>query len=140
MNEFIITLKTGSVKGLKTTLTLAKIIVPVYIIVTILKYTPVIGWIAILFEPVMQLFGLPGEAAIALVMGNLLNLYGGIGVMATLPLTAKQITIMAVMLSFSHSLLVETAVSKHVGVNVPVILSVRLGLSALSGVLLNLVM
>jgi spore maturation protein SpmB len=138
MDVFMSTLKDGTEKGLKTTWTLAKVIVPIYIIVTILKYTPVIGWIAILFEPVMQLFGLPGEAAIAMVMGNLLNLYAGIGVMATLPLTMKQITIMAVMLSFSHSLLVETAVSKRVGVSIPMILSVRMGLAVISGILLNL--
>lgn len=138
MDVFMSTLRDGTLKGLKTTWTLAKVIVPIYIIVTILKYTPVIGWIAILFEPVMQLFGLPGEAAIAMVMGNLLNLYAGIGVMATLPLTMKQITIMAVMLSFSHSLLVETAVSKRVGVSIPMILSVRMGLAVISGILLNL--
>jgi hypothetical protein len=138
MNVFMATLKDGTSKGFKTTWTLAKVIVPIYIIVTILKYTPVIGWIAILFEPLMQLFGLPGEAAIALVMGNLLNLYAGIGVMVTLPLSMKQITIMAVMLSFSHSLLVETAVSKRVGVSVPMVLTVRLGLMVLSGVLMNL--
>jgi spore maturation protein SpmB len=140
MNEFMSTLRDGTEKGLKTTWTLAKVIVPIYIIVTILKYTPVIGWIAILFEPVMQLFGLPGEAAIAVVMGNLLNIYAALGVMATLPLTMKQITIMSVMLSFSHTLLVETAVSKRVGVSIPVILSVRIGLAVLSGIVLNLVL
>lgn len=138
MDVFMSTLRDGTQKGLKTTWTLAKVIVPIYMIITILKYTPVIGWIAILFEPVMQLFGLPGEAAIAMVMGNLLNLYAGIGVMATLPLTMKQITIMAVMLSFSHSLLVETAVSRRVGVSIPMILLVRLGLAVLAGILLNL--
>jgi len=140
MVEFMATLRDGTGKGLKTTWTLAKVIVPIYIIVTILKYTPVIGWIAILFEPVMQLFGLPGEAAIAVVMGNMLNIYAALGVMATLPLTMKQITIMSVMLSFSHTLLVETAVSKRVGVSIPVILSVRIGLAVLSGIVLNLVL
>jgi len=140
MDEFMSTLRDGTEKGLKTTWTLAKVIVPIYIIVTILKYTPVIGWIAILFEPVMQLFGLPGEAAIAVVMGNLLNIYAALGVMATLPLTMKQITIMSVMLSFSHTLLVETAVSKRVGVSIPVILSVRIGLAVVSGIVLNLIL
>jgi spore maturation protein SpmB len=140
LNEFIITLKDGTQKGLKTTWTLAKVIVPIYIIITILKYTPVINWIAIIFAPVMKAFGLPGEAAIALVMGNLLNIYGAIGVIVTLSLTVKQITIISVMLSFSHTLLVETAVSKRVGVNVPTILGVRLGLAAVSGILLNILL
>jgi hypothetical protein len=140
LNEFIVTFQAGAQKGLKTTWTLAKVIVPIYVIVTFLKYTPVIGWIAILFEPLMKLFGLPGEMAIALVMGNLLNIYAAIGVMATMALTVKQITIMSVMLSFSHTLLVETAVSKRVGVSVPVILAVRLGLAAISGIMLNILM
>jgi hypothetical protein len=35
---------------------------------------------------------------------------------------------------------VETAVSKRVGVSVPVILAVRLGLAAISGIMLNILM
>jgi hypothetical protein len=87
----------------------------------------------------MKIFGLPGEAAVVLVLGNLLNLYAGIGAIASLTLTAKQITIIAVMLSFSHSLPVETAVSKKVGVSVLAVVSTRIGLAAVSGIILNLV-
>ncbi len=133
------TLKRGFQKGLTTLFILAKVIIPVYFVVTIIKHTILIDWIAQLFAPVMGVFGLPGEAAIILVLGNVLNIYAAIGAIASMTLTMKQITILSVMISFSHSLLVETAVSKRIGVSVPLIIAVRMGLAIVSGIVLNLV-
>lgn len=129
--------KTGLKKGLETTWMLAKVIIPVYIFVTILKYTPVIDWITILFEPVMGLFGLPGEAAIVLVLGNVLNLYAAIGALKAIELSAMQITIIAMMLSFSHSLFVETAVIKKLGFKVSHNLIIRMGLGIVAGIVMG---
>ena len=67
--------KTGIKKGLETIWLLSKTIVPVYILVTVLNHTPVIGWITALFKPLMRVFNLPGEAAIVLVIGNILDTY-----------------------------------------------------------------
>ena len=73
------TLKLGLIKGLQTTWTLGKIIFPVTLIMTILSYTTffdkIINWIS----PLMSWLGLPGQAAIPLVLANLLNLYAGLG-------------------------------------------------------------
>lgn len=133
------TIKRGSKNGLNTVLELAKVIIPVYFIVTVLKATNVLDYISTFFEPFMKLFGLPGEAAVPLVLGNVLNIYAAIGAITSITLTAKQVTIIAVMLSFSHTLPVETAVSKKVGVSVIVVLAVRIGLALLAGIILNLV-
>lgn len=133
------TIKRGTKNGLNTVLELAKVIIPVYFIVTILKHTQVLDHIATWFEPLMKIFGLPGEAAVVLVLGNVLNIYAAIGAITSITLTAKQITIIAVMLSFSHTLPVETAVSKKVGVSVTVVLAVRIGLAIISGLILNLI-
>ncbi|MCD5413549.1 MAG: nucleoside recognition protein [Clostridiales bacterium] len=130
----------GSKNGIHTVLMLAKIILPVYFIVTVLKYTGILEYIAIIFEPVMDIFGLPGEAALALVLGNALNIYAALGVISSISLTAKQITILAVMISFSHTLFVETAVTKKIGIGVLPILATRIGLAIASGVILNLVL
>lgn len=132
------TIKRGAKNGLETTIELAKVILPVYLIVTILKHTLILDYIANLFAPVMQVFGLPGEAALVLVLGNVLNLYAAIGAIASITLTAKQITILAIMLSFSHNLIVETAVSKKIGVSVFLVLAVRIGLAIVSGIVTNL--
>jgi len=129
----------GLMNGLKTTWTLGKVIFPVTLIVTLLQYTPVLPWLIELITPFMNLLGLPGDAAIPVVLGNLLNLYAGIGAILTLDLTVKEVFIIAVMLSFSHNLLIESSVAIKAGVKLWVILSVRIGLAIVSAVLINLV-
>ncbi|WP_052002669.1 nucleoside recognition domain-containing protein [Caldisalinibacter kiritimatiensis] len=140
INKCINSLSNGLKSGIKTTWMLTKIIIPVYIFVTILKQTPAIEWISYLFSPIMNLVGLPGEAAIIIVLGNVVNLYAAIGAVASITLSVKEITIIAVMLSFSHSLFVETAVAKNTGVNVLIVLILRLSLAFISGIILNIVL
>ncbi|MCM3760645.1 nucleoside recognition domain-containing protein [Alkalihalobacillus oceani] len=130
--------KRGLRVGLETTWTLGKIIFPITLIVTILGHTPALDWIARMLAPVMGWIGLPGEAAIPLVLGNILNLYAGIGAILTMDLTVKEVFILAVMLSFSHNLLVESAVAAKVGVRMSVILAVRIGLALISAFVINL--
>ena len=92
------TLKAGAEAGLKTTWTLGKVIFPVTLIVSLLQHTPVMDWLIKLITPAMGIFGLSGEAAIPLVLGNMLNLYAGIAGILTLDLTVKEVFILAVML------------------------------------------
>jgi hypothetical protein len=132
-------IKRGFFVGLKTTYTLGKIIFPVTLIVALLQYTPILPWIIGLIEPLMGVMGLSGDAAIPLVLGTFLNLYGAIGAILTLDFTVKEVFILAVMLSFSHNLLVETGVAVKVGVKLWIVLVVRLGLAILSGIIINLV-
>lgn len=136
--NFSTTLKNGILSGLKTTWLLAKIIIPVYFFITFLKHTPVLDWISNLFAPIMQVVGLPGEAAIVLVLGNAINLYAALGAVASLTLTGKQITIIAVMLSFSHSLFMETAVAKKTGISATFVVIIRFALAIFSGIILNI--
>ncbi|MGM0837708.1 MAG: nucleoside recognition domain-containing protein [Bacillota bacterium] len=124
--------------GLKTTWTLGKVIFPVTLIVGILQHAPILQFIIKAIAPLMGIFGLSGEAAIPLVIGNFLNLYAGIGAILTLDLTVKEVFILAIMLSFSHNLLVESTVAAKVGLKIWVILIVRLGLAIFSGIIINL--
>jgi hypothetical protein len=124
--------------GLKTTWTLGKVIFPVTLIVGILQHTPILQFIIKAIAPLMGIFGLSGEAAIPLVIGNFLNLYAGIGAILTMDLTVKEVFILAIMLSFSHNLLVESTVAAKVGLKIWVILVVRLGLAIFSGIIINI--
>ncbi len=133
-------LKRGMHKGLQTMWSLTKVIVPVYIGVTFLKYTPLMDIIAAFFQPFMSIFGLPGEASVALVLGNLLNLYAALGAISSLDLSAKSVTIIAAMLLISHSLLIESAVSARTGVSAVVMTVFRLSLSLAAGALLNIIL
>ncbi len=138
--KIIESMKNGIVSGLKTTWMLTKIIVPVYFLITFLKYTPVLDWISNFLSPIMQIFGLPGEASVVLVFGNVINLSAALAAVASLSLTAKEITIIAVMLSFSHSLFMETAVAKKTGLNVYVVIMIRFTLAVFSGIMLNVLL
>ncbi|HHV39107.1 MAG TPA: nucleoside recognition protein [Tepidimicrobium sp.] len=130
----------GFQKGIRTLWGLAKIVIPVYFIVTFLGYTPILDIVSGLFEPVMNIVGLPGEASLSLVLGNVVNIYAGVGAMATMALTGKQATILAIMLSFSHSLLLESAVANKAGVGLGLVVFIRVGLALLSGIVLNIIL
>ncbi|KPL59489.1 nucleoside recognition domain-containing protein [Rossellomorea vietnamensis] len=132
-------LKNGGLTGLKTTWSLGKVIFPITLIVFLLQYTPVLPWIMEKISPFMRLLGLSGDAAIPLVLGNFLNLYAGIGGILSLDLTVKEVFIIAVMLSFSHNLFIESTVASKVGVKIWLIVTVRIGLALLSAVIINLV-
>ncbi|GAA0472472.1 nucleoside recognition domain-containing protein [Alkalibacillus silvisoli] len=131
-------LKNGLLSGLSVTWALSKIIFPITVIVMMLRYTPVfpmlIGWL----EPVMGFLGLPGEAAVPLVLGNLLNLYAGIGAIVSFEFTVKEVFILAIMLSFSHNLIIESAVAAKVGVNFWIIMAVRVFLAIFAAVVINI--
>ncbi|RKD21044.1 hypothetical protein BEP19_15300 [Ammoniphilus oxalaticus] len=127
----------GIKSGLRTTWQLGKIVFPITLVVTILQHTPLLELIVSFFAPIMKWFGLPGDAAIALTLGNLLNLYAGIGAILTMDLTVKEVFILSVMLSFSHSLPIETAVASKIGVKAWLMALIRLSLAFVSALLIN---
>ncbi|WP_349408582.1 nucleoside recognition domain-containing protein [Pseudalkalibacillus sp. SCS-8] len=131
------TLKQGLRVGLNTTWELGKIIFPITLLVTILGQTPVMGWLVKIAEPLMKWIGLSGEAALPLVIGNFLNLYAGIGAILSLDLTVKEVFILAVMLSFSHNLLIESTVATKAGIKMWIVLVVRLGLAFSSALMIS---
>ena len=117
---------------------MVKVIVPCYIAIEIVKYLGVIDTIGSVCRPFMRLFGLPGEAALALVAGYLINMYAAIAVITPLHLSTKDITVIALILGICHSVTVETPVTKKTGVNAILLLFVRLFLSLIAGAALNL--
>jgi hypothetical protein len=128
----------GLRSGLRTTWELGKVIFPVTLIVSVLRYTPVYDALLSVLTPVMGLIGLPNEAAIPLVLGNLLGLYAAIGAILTMEMTVKQVFILALMLGFSHMLPAESAVCRRVGVSATLVTLFRLGLALAAGVAVNL--
>lgn len=130
---FVDSVKDGTIKGVKTTLMLAKIIIPIHIVVSILKATPILDQLSYYFEPAMGMFNLPGEAALALVLGYFVNLYAAIGIITGLNLSVFEITTLGLMLSIAHSLIIETAVIKSVGAKAISVLFIRITLSIAVG-------
>jgi len=110
------------------------IVAPVYTVVTILKYTPVIRVFAEFMAPLMKHFGLPGEAALAVILGNIVNLYAGLGAITALKLTTAQLTVLSLMLLLSHSQILETAVFFQIRAKWWLLWFIRLVLSFAAGV------
>ncbi|CQR46475.1 hypothetical protein BN1058_00735 [Paraliobacillus sp. PM-2] len=132
-------IKRGTRQGLQVTWTLSKVIFPITVFVTILQYTPVLDWLVQLVTPLMNSLGLSGEAAIPLVLGNTLNLYAGIAAIISFDFTVKEVFTLAIMLSFSHNLIIESSVATRVGIKWPVIVSVRIVLAIISAWMIQLV-
>ena len=85
----------------------------------------------------MKLIGLSGDAAIPLVLGNFLNIYAALGAIMSIDFSVKEVFIIAVMLSFSHSMLIESSVVLKTGVKLWVVLLVRIGLAIISAIVIN---
>ena len=127
----------GFFKGLEAFWLLVKIMLPVYFIITFLKFTFILEALARFFSPYMQIFGLPGGAALAIVLGNTVNLYAAIAVIATLGLNSEQVTILAVMLGICHSLPMEATITQKMGTKYMALMFIRLISSGLSGLALK---
>ncbi len=138
MSYLYTTLKRGVLNGVAIVFIMVKVIVPCYIAIEFIKHTGLIDIIGRFFKPAMGLLGLPGEAALGLIAGYLINLYAAIAVITPLNLSTKDITIIALILGISHSLTMETPVTQRTGVNGWPLLAVRIIFSLLSGALLNI--
>jgi len=103
--------------SLRSALLIIKLIVPLYILADILLYFDLLSHLTFLFAPITSFLDLPTEAAMAVAAGILLNLYAAIAFAAPLGLTPYQWTILAVFLGVCHSLIVECAVMKRLGVS-----------------------
>jgi hypothetical protein len=86
----------------------------------------------------MGVIGLPGEAAVPLVLGNLLNLYAAIGAILSMDLSVKEVFILALMLGFSHGLPVETAICRRIGVSARLVIGFRVTVAVAAAAIVNL--
>lgn len=133
-------LREDIVKGGRSALRLLAMILPVSLLVTLFDWSGglavVAGWVG----PTFRYFGLPGEASLAFITGGFINLYAGIAAMSAMTLTARQLTILAVMCLISHNLPVEVVVQHKAGSSGPRLLVLRLLASVLAGIVLNLVL
>ena len=125
----------GFLSGLSTAWLLIKVMVPTMAVVQVLKVLGVLGFLAREAAPFMKYFGLPGEASLALLTGGLVNIYAAIAVAVNIPMTAKSMTVLAIMVLIAHNLIVETAVQSKTGTPAAIMLITRLSAACLAGLL-----
>lgn len=115
---------------------LVKIIVPLSAAVAVLQWTGILALIGRVLAPFMGLFGLPGEAAVAIVSGYLAGVYGGVAAASVLPLTKVQMTVLALMVLVAHNLVIESTIQSRSGVSGLKVSTVRIATAFLLGALL----
>jgi len=130
-------LKRGIWSGLTTTWILVKVMVPTMIAVHIFKAVGILDFLAEATSPLMGFLRLPGEAALVLITGGLVNIYAAIAVAVNIPLTSSQMTVLAIMVLIAHNLVVETAVQSQAGTPAPIMLTARIGAALMAGFLFS---
>lgn len=123
-------------------LALLKVMVPAIIVVKLLDMAGATAVLASVLGPLMQLVGLPESMGIVWATAMLTNIYTGMIVFvdqsAQQALSVAQVTVLGTMILVAHSLPVEGAVAKALGVGWGVTLSLRIGGALALGALLNL--
>jgi hypothetical protein len=126
--------------ALRTAIWIVKITLPISLLVSLLAYFGIVGLIAEFLNPVFGIIGLPGEASLVFITSLFLNIYSAIAVITQLPLTIREITILAVMCLIAHNIVVETAVQVKTGSKAWQIIALRLSMAISAGFLLNLIL
>ena len=122
--------------------TLLKVMVPALIVVKLLDLIGATALLARALAPLMQLVGLPETMGIVWAAAMLTNIYTGMIVFvdyaAQQPLSVAQVTVLGSMILVAHSLPVEGAVARAVGVSWGATLALRVGGALVLGMVLNL--
>ncbi len=121
-------------KALDSAWMILKFVIPIYLLADVLYYYDVLHHVAFLLEPVTRWIGLPPEAALALISGMSLNLYAGIAFAAPLDMSPQQWTVLAVFLGVAHSLVIESAVMKQLGLSAWYAYGLRMTVAVLAGI------
>lgn len=125
----------GLKKGWRSFLWMAKILVPVSLLVVLLKWT---GWLHqadFLLDPVMRLLNLPSEAAFPILSAIFINIYATIAVLTVVPFSVGQMTLIAIFSLIAHNLITEAIIQHNSGMNGLKVTIIRL-LVAVAAVLL----
>lgn len=137
MHKFLTAVKDGIIKGLKTVLMLLKILIPIYLLVVLIKYSPVMPWLQDVAAPVMKIFRLPPEAAVPVVTGLFSDEYGVVAALGGFNFSMAAITTIAMIALAAHSLPVEAAVAQKIGLPAGVMVLMRIGTAIFTGILVG---
>ena len=120
---------------------LAKILLPVIILVKIGVELGLIEKLSNILAPVMSVVGLSGEMGIVWATSILTNIYAGLIAISSLSSTSHidvgQFTIICTMVLIAHSIPIETVIARKCGVKSWFIVFIRIFLAFLSGFILK---
>ncbi len=119
-------LQAGAIKGRASFVWICKILIPTSFLVTLLQWGGLLHQAGYLLNPLMGLLNLPGEAALPIISGMLINIYAAIAIMTVLPFNLAQMTLIAVFILICHNLIVEGIIQHKAGINIAKITVIRI--------------
>lgn len=105
----------GFQAGVRTWWWLVKMMLPITFGVALLQWAGVIATLSEWLTPAFSHIGLNGEGVLTFLTGMSASIYAAIGVMGTLNLDYRSVTILAVMTLIAHNLIVESVVQRKAG-------------------------
>lgn len=124
-------------RSLRMFLTIARIMVPVMVIVYVADRMGLVRLAGEALAPTMALLGLPPQAGIIWVTTIITNIYGGMASMAALSdgldMNVAQVSALGAMMLFAHNVPTEQAVVRRAGASALVTGSLRIGVGILYG-------
>ncbi len=130
-------LKNGIIKGLKTVIMLLKVMIPIYLLVVVLKYSPVMDWFSSILAPLMSIFNLPPEASVAIITGIFTDEYGVAAAISSFDFSSGAITTICMICLMAHSLPVESALAKKIGYPTGTVMVFRIAMAIFTGIIVG---
>lgn len=142
MSDFRFRLKSGLLAGVKkgwaSSVWVAKILIPIALFITLIQWSGWLSYVDFLLQPVMGLLNLPGEAALPLIIGGLTgSIYSVAAILAIIPFTIEQMTLIAVFSLIAHGLIVEGIFQHKSGMNAFKIAAIRITAATMATLLVS---
>lgn len=130
MQQIALRLKTSALRGLKsgarTWWWIVRMMLPITLGVAVLQWLGAIALLSEWLSPMFSHIGLSGEGVLVFITALLSSIYAAIGVMGTLDMDYRSVTIIAVMTLVAHNLIVESLIQRKAGSNAWVMATLRI--------------
>lgn len=122
MSDFRTQLKRGLYTGIKkgwgSFVWICKIVVPVSFLVALIQWSGWLNQLDFLLHPLMSLINLPAAAALPIITAMVVSFYAALAIMAVLPFTIGQMTLIALFIMIAHMLIMEGMIQHKSGFNI----------------------
>lgn len=119
---------------------LLKLMLPITLGISIAQYLGIIAWISELLSPAMSMIGLDGSACLVFLSSVFANIYTALGVMASLHLDFRSVTILASMCLIAHNMIIETLIQKKTGSSALYMAILRIVAAVFTAFCLNIIL
>lgn len=110
-------IKSGLAKGWSSFIWIMKIVLPISFVTSVLVWSGILSHLEFILRPVMGILSLPSIAALPILVGMFVNIYSAIAVMAALPFSTGEMTLIAIFTLTAHNMIQEGIIQAKSGIH-----------------------